>query len=78
MEIVYLKLVEDGSVLAHVKGNSILTVRFKQDKWEISPSSAWILEREKGACEISEAEALALCNNISPRKTLEKIFEILE
>ena len=77
MEIVYLKL-DNEIVLAHTKKNSIITVWYRNGEWEMSPSSAWILERDNRLKEITENEALSLCDNKSPRETLERILEILK
>ncbi|MBQ7761500.1 MAG: hypothetical protein IJ400_05540 [Clostridia bacterium] len=77
MEIVYFKL-DTGEVLAHARKNSIITVWYKNGGWEMSPSSAWILEKDKKLEEITENEALSLCDGNCPRPVLEKILGILE
>ncbi len=77
MEILYFKL-DKETVLAHARKNSIITVWYKNDSWEMSPSSAWILEKDKRLEEITEAEALSLCKGNSPKAVLEKILGILE
>lgn len=78
MEIVYFKLVDTGDILACTRKNSMITVWYKNGGWEMSPSSIWILEKDQKITELTEKEALALCDNTSPKEVLEKILEMLK